>query len=74
MNDYWVVYKFSNDKASASKDITLLNKKSLNAEIEQTKDGKYVVSLGHFSTKKEANAAIHEAIVNGYWAGIYKGE
>lgn len=74
MNDYWVVHKFSNDKASVSRDVTSLNKKSLSAEIEQTKDGMYVVSLGHFSTMKEVNAIIHKAIAEGYWAGIYKEE
>lgn len=74
LNNYWVVHKFSNDKASVSRDVTSLNKKSLSAEIEQTKDGMFVVSLGYFSTMKEVNAVIHKAIDEGYWAGIYKGE
>ena len=68
---YRVVYSFHSSRASAQKSLNIIKKKFPDAYIIE--EGlTYIVELGNFYNRLEAEETIHKAVMAGYWGGIYK--
>lgn len=69
-DDFVVVYQFHNSKTKCNAHFATVHKKIPESTIEKIGD-QWVITLGHYSTEKEANAVISKAVSMGYWGGIY---
>lgn len=64
-----VVYEFHTDLSLAKKNLNTIKKKIPEAHIDET-DTHYIISLGDFLSRDQANAMIHKAVANGFWGGV----